>query len=314
MKQRFSFLVVTLFLLSVILMACTTSTATASCAFVVGDGIGNDADLREVIYPGQQVYINTDEVVSYVPCNSRNYIINDGTVKNANGETVGDRDRLVIAYTKTGVPITIAVRALWTLNQSEAAMQEFYKVCFKYQCASTEDIGGDINFATAGWNGMLAENFGTTLDTVARMAASEIDDTIWSMHDPKQYQALADKMSAYFADVMRANLGYSVDLFCGSGNSTWSDPDNPGTGSFTCTPVRIVVDDVQRGEIQEDESTEGLQDIYEQRLNNAKALYGSGAEYWLGLMDAIEKCKSAGSVTCIFNIGNADDPTFIPQQ
>ena len=93
--------------------ACSNAaTTTASCAFIVGDGqSGHDAKLHKVVYPGQAVHVGAEEDVSYVPCNSRNYIINDGTVTNANGERVGDRDKLIEATTSAGVPITVAVPA-----------------------------------------------------------------------------------------------------------------------------------------------------------------------------------------------------------
>lgn len=303
MKKILFMEMLVMLILSFFITACSTSSSTASCAFVFGSGMdGHDTKLHEVIYPGKQVVLDTGERVSYFPCNSRNYIINDGTVFNANQEKVGDRFVLITATTKTGVPITIAARALWTLNQSKSAMEDFYNVCFKYQCASPQDQSGDVNFSTAGWNGMLAENFGPAMDASARQAAIVADDTIWEQHNPDQYKALGDRMSAVFADNMRANLGYPEDLFCGSGNSSWTDPSNPGVGTFTCSPVRIVVDSVQRGQIQASESTVGALSINQQRLTNAQALYGPDAGYWLALQDTIDKCKGAGT-TCIFNIG-----------
>jgi hypothetical protein len=207
-----------------------------------------------------------------------------------------------MATTNSGVPIIIAARALWTLNESDEALRAFYNVCFKYQCASPNDQSGNANFSTPGWNGMLAENFGPAMDTSSRIAAIQVDDSIWKQHDPQLYKSLGDNMSAAFADVMRANLGYSVDLFCGSGNSAWKDPNKPGEGEFTCTPVRIVVDDVQRGQLQADDSTQGVLAINQQRLQNAQALYGPDAGYWLALQDSIDKCKNAGT-SCIFNVG-----------
>lgn len=188
-------------------------------------------------------------------------------------------------------------------------MRKFYTVCFKYQCASPKDIGGDTNYSSKGWNGMLGENFGPAMDTSARRAAAKVEDSIWRQNDQEQYKLLSDGMSAVFADVMRANFGFSEDLFCGSGNSVWSDPKNPGKGKFDCTPVRIVVNAVKRRQAQADESTEGLVAINRQRLQKAEALYGPNAGYWLGLQDSIEKCKSAGA-TCVFNIGGpALNPT-----
>lgn len=225
-------------------------------------------------------------------------------MKNANGDVVGDRGTPIIANTKTGTAITIEGKAFWTLNQSRSALDLFYNVCFKYRCASEKDISGTANYSTPGWNGMLAENFGPAMDGAARKAAIEFDDSIWQKPDPAQYQALADKMSNHFADVVRAYLGYPEDLFCGSGNSTWSNPSRPGENTFNCTPVRFIVDKVQRGQVQENESTQSVKAINAQRLENAQAVYGPEAGFWLGLQDTIEKCKAA-LVNCIVNIGGS---------
>lgn len=297
-------------LAAIVVAACDNqATTTASCAFIVGSGQSTyDAKLHSIVYPGQSVHVSSGEVISYFPCNSRNFIINDGSVRNANGQVVGDRSQLIKATTSTGVAITVAARALWTLNQSEVAMRDFYAVCFKYKCASAKDQSGDTNFSTPGWNGMLAENFGTAMDTAARNAAIKVDDSIWKQHNPTQYKSLGDQMSAVFADVMRANLGYPEDLFCGSGNSAWSDPNKPGSGTFTCTPVRIVVDDVQAVSDQSDTSSQGALAILQTRRLNAEALYGTNAGYWLGVLDSIEACKQAG-VTCIVSVGGSTGPT-----
>lgn len=286
-------------LLAAVMLAaigCSSQGATtASCAFVAGNGI-TDARLHRVVYPGQPANPSDRENVTYVPCNSRNYIVNDGTAVNANGEKVGDRSTLIEASTSSGIKITIAARALWTLNESDRAMRSFYNVCFKYTCANDKDVAGVANSATPGWNRMLAENFGPTMDTIGRMAAFGVSDAIWSTNDPAQYKALADTMSAAFADVMRVNLGYPDDLFCGSGNSTWSDPTRPGEGSFTCSPVRIAVDNVKVSAAQGSESGEGAAALNQRRLQLATALYGAQAGYWLGLQDTVEKCHGFCSV------------------
>jgi len=310
---RSSIVVVAVLAVATLLLACTdTGVSTASCAFVVGDGQGGrDAKLHKIVYPGQKVNKGENENVSYVPCNSRNYIVSDGTVKDANGNVVGDRTQLITATTKKGVQIELAVTAYWTLNQSERAMRNFYNVCFKYQCASKDDQAGTANNSTPGWNDVLGENFGPALERAVKLSVIKANDTIWSQRDPGEFKALADNISAAFADEIRATLGYPEDLFCGSGNSTWSDPDKPGEGTFTCTPVRIVVDDVQRGLVRADESTQGAAEINTQRLKNAEALYGPGAGYWLALQDLIDKCKAAGT-TCIINLGGATTGPAVP--
>lgn len=313
MKKQKVMLAVCIFVLAVVLTGCySITTTTASCAYIVGDGT-YDSKIHKIIYPGQKVPAAIDdnnEDIYYVPCNSRNFIINDGSVTNANGDKVGDRSTLIKATTSSGIPITIAARALWTLNEEKASMEAFYNVCLKYNCASIKDKSGDANFSTPGWNGMLAENFGSAMDASAREAAIVTTDDVWKKHDPEQYKALGDAMSAVFSEKVRQNLGFPQDLFCGSGNSAWENPNNPGEGTFTCSPVRIIVDDVQRVQVQADESTEGALSINAQRLTNAQALYGSAAGFWLGLQDTIEACKNSAA-TCIFNIGEPKDVTII---
>lgn len=306
------------FLMLVAVTSCgdetDAATSTASCAFVLGDGqSGRDAKLHKVLYPGEQVDLEEDgsgndtEVVQYFPCNSRNFIINDGTVKNANGEQVGDRFTPVIGYTTTGVPIEMAVTAYWTPNQAQAAMPKFFDLCFKYQCASSADIGGGENYSTAGWNGMLGENFGPSIDIVGLKASATVSDDVWKKHDPALYEQLSNTMSAEFADAVRATTGYTQDIFCGSGNSGWKNPDAPGEGEFTCTPVRFRVTAVNRAKVEDSEGTQGAEEINKQLLAAAIAKYGEDGAFWLALQDTIAKCKNAGTA-CVFNFGGSNIP------
>lgn len=306
-------LVVLVAFVALFFIACTeedTATTPASCAYIVGDGQdGRDAKLHDVVWPGQEYDRDQDEEnVSYIPCNSRNFIVSDGKTTDANGTVVGDQKQLIEARTSTGVPIEIGVTAYWTLNQSESTLRKFYNVCLKFRCASGTDISGDANNSTPGWNDMLGENFAPALARATRLAAANADDTILS--DSEQYQVLGDAISASFADEVRATVGYQDDLFCGSGNSAWSNPDKPGDGTFVCTPVRVAVDKVDRGEIEEDESTEGVKTLNQTRLANAEALYGEDAGRILGILDIIKECK-AEKVTCIINIGDAP-PVAVP--
>lgn len=229
----------------------------------------------------------------------------------ANGNVIGDRIQPITATTESGVEIQVTLTAYWTLNQSDSAMRNFYNVCFKYRCASDSDIAGDANNSTPGWNDMLGENFNPALERATKLSTIKALDSIWSKRDPGQFQALADNISKAFADEVRKTVGYQDDLFCGSGNSQWSELDKPGEGTFTCSPVRIVIDDVRRGQIRADESTRGAADINAQRLKNAEALYGPGAGYWLALQDLVDKCKAASTV-CVINFGGAPNAPAVP--
>lgn len=287
-----------------------TATTPASCAFITGDGQGSrDADLHYVVLPGQQYDRDQDEeYVSYVPCNSRNFIVSDGTVRDANGEVVGDRKQPIIATTSGGIEIEVAVTAYWTLNQSNNAIFNFYRVCQKYNCASPNDVSGEANNSTPGWNDMLGENFGPALERAVKLSVFKANSTLLERRDPEEFKRLADSTSLAFMDEVRAALGYPEDLFCGSGNSIWSNPDEPGKGTFDCKPVRIAVDNVRKAPVNENQNTvEGQKLLNQQRLDNAIAVYGPDAGWWLALLDVIDKCKSAGP-TCIINIGDANAP------
>lgn len=303
MKKSILFVLFVL-LAGLILSGCTASASAGSCAFVIGNGqSGNDSALHRVIYPDQIVQYNaSDEDVYFVPCQSRNYIINDGTVKNANGDKVGDQHELVKANTLTGKPVSIGLSAYWTLNQNESALDKFWSVCRKYDCATLgRDESGDKNFATPGWNGMLSENFAVALERATKNAASEMGDEILDGYSKALYEDLSDKISTYFAEEIRKTLGFNEDIFCGSGNSQWPDLSAPGSGEFTCSPVRIVVDTVKL-DLRSAEGTRGEEFLNQERFKNAEALYGPSAGYWLGLQDTIKKCETLGA-SCIFNIG-----------
>jgi hypothetical protein len=283
------------------LSACTyTATSSAMCSFIVGNGSsGNDKNLHDIVYPGENVqYDDQNEQVWYVPCNSRNYITNDGEVQNANDERVGDRFDPTIVYTSSGVPIKVWSTVSWTPNQNEEAMRNFYALCFKYSCASDSDQGGDSNFSTKGWNGMLAENFGPAIDRTMAAVATGIGDEIWQKHDAALYAQLGDETSAQLADAVRRVVGYDTDLFCGAGNSAWPDPTKPGEGEFECTAMRVVIDRVERGDVSEDASGTGAVAINQQRVENARVLYGDLTEEVLAALDILDVCARLEQAVC----------------
>lgn len=297
-----------------------TSNPAAMCSYIIGNGKdGHDSKVHEIVYPDFNVgYDENSEVARYVPCNSRNFLINDGTKVNANNERVGDRFTPSVGYTKQGTQINVYTSAYWTLNQSDDAMRKFWELCYKYTCASSDSSAGAANFSTPGWNGMLGENFGPTIDQVILEATAEIDDAVWQKHDPKLYDELSKRMSELFAGKMRARTGYDVDLFCGSGNSGWTNPNKPGEGEFTCTNVRFVVDVVDAADAgvveQANEQTQTQLELAanQQRYDAAVKLYGDLAAYWLGLQDTIKLCNESGSATCVINIpspNGGDDST-----
>lgn len=291
-------------------------TTSASCAFVTGDGnSGRDTKLHKVIYPGQNIELDTDsqgdatENVSWAPCNLRDYIVTNGVTKNANGATIGDRTTPSIGYTNDGVQIKVASTVNWTLNQSPDALDAFYELCFKFSCASNQDEGGHVNSSTPGWNNMLGETFSPVVNKLVFEGAASLNDTIWQKHSAADYKSLQEYMAAHFADVMRPYTGYNGgNMFCGPG-SAWKDPQHPGAkgNTFNCTAVTISVDDVERGQVSNTDGTSGAAALNEQRLKNAEALYGKDAPEVLAILDEIAACK-ADHVFC--SIGTSSVPAI----
>jgi hypothetical protein len=303
MSNRLKFLatgVLALVGLGVLLSACGEHVATtsASCAFIVNDSSTNKT-VDKTIYPGQSADLgeNGDKKALYFPCNSRTYAINKGNKVNANGKKIGDRFTLAPGITKSGTDIEVAVSAYWTLNENpNVLVPDFYNLCEKYSCWSETPISNNANYADPGWNGMLGENMGESIDRTMRRVTPEFSDTIWQRGTQAEYDKLGELLSKEFDADVREATGYSQDVFCGSGNSGWSDPSKPGHGDFTCTSVRFVVDDVVNANPErQNQANEanGLQseiEDNEKQLKAARAKYGDQAEFWLGLDDYAETC------------------------
>lgn len=204
----------------------------------------------------------------------------------------------------------------WTLNEDKDAMKKFWDVCLKYNCASKEPASGTANFSTPGWNGMLGENFGPSVDQAAFNETARFDDDIWKKHTPADYKRLGQSMSDAFSEAVRTKTGYNTNLFCGSGNSVWTG--DPGNSEFLCRNVRIEVNDVQPFDSQltggVDETTKAKQDrsINATKLQAAIEKYGSkqAASYWLGLQDSLAKCSA--QTVCVINIGGGQTAVAIP--
>ncbi len=310
-KGRLAFLAAIMLLAGVSAAGCTAqSTTNAQCGFVVGNGKDENRSIHRIIYPDTQSNVSDTEEVQYVPCGPRNYIITP--TGDINGKAFGDRHNPILANLKPskpgtlGTPVKIWLDMEWTLNESDAAMRDFYKLCYKYQCYTTDaDKAGDANFSTPGWNGMLGENHSEAINTVgADVAAQYTDAEILFSRD--KLAEFADKMAAAFTAEIRKRTGSNQDLFCGSGNSVWLDNDHK---NFKCTSVRFDTIRVESVDPQVTEDAVKLAQaqaqkaLNEELFNAAKAKYGDETNFWLGLQDTIEKCQASKETTCVINIG-----------
>lgn len=296
--------------------ACSTaSTTSAQIAYIVGNGQdGNDAKIHKIVYPGEKVDIGDGEEVLYVPAGSRNFIINPKGKVNAGGAPIGDRHDPVLARTSTGTKIKLWLEIDWTLNQSKPALYKFYDVCFKYDCFTDSKQSNDVNFASPGWNGWLGEQVSPSIDSTMFAVMTGFGDEVWQSPTDEIYEKIALKASGLFWGKLRARTGYTEDLICGSGNSTWLDTKHQ---EFECTQVRFIITGIEplASELDKtnDQATQADQEraLNEKRFNSAEKLYGSQTNHWLGVQDSVRACKEAG-VTCVVTIGGASPVVSIP--
>ena len=283
-----------------------------ACAIKSSDGKeGRDAKIEDVYYPGEKIkYDYAEEVITFVPCNPRNLMVNDGTVVDGNGDKVGDRYTQTVGYTKEGTMVLISWSAFWMLNQSENVMRRsLYPLCSKYSCGSEEAKAGSVNNSTEGWNDMLGENNMPASDSLLKgLSSTVLTNKSWMNHDQTEWNELAGAASKGFAEAIRPYTGFADDIFCGSGSvSGWDDPNAPGKGEFTCGNVRFVIDDVVPADKDLAElanrSTKAAQEkkVNQEELAAAKNKYGPDAGYWLGLQDTLELCNKNAS--CIVSLG-----------
>ena len=304
-KNKLMFLIVFLLIAAMVLPACQ-GTSVASCAILVGDGYP-DADVDAIYYPGETFSsAGKDHVIRYLPCGDRNYLITDGT-KVSNGIPVGDEIVPLKAKTSSGTDILVQLSTYFQLNQEEEAMRAFYAYQYKFGAATSSDTsGGELNNSSPEWLDLLGETFGSGLARTVSQCAFLTSDSIWQNGDPKQKEILRQCIVENLNNELRAPTGYSnLDFFCGANGSQWTDPKNPGVGEFTCTPIDVKIDIVEKNPDQSNASTQGSTDLATQRRTIAEELYGKDrAGCVLALIDMIIECNK-GSNKC--NLVFADD-------
>lgn len=285
------------------LSACSAqSTHEAMCAYVIGDGLGDSRNIKDIITPGEKEY-TVDDQTRFVPCNARNYAF----VPNLEGG--GDSAKPVVFKTKSvdGVPGTemrAYVTAYFQLNQNEEAMRAFWPFCSKYDCASTSDeTSGDVNFASAGWVGTLNES----VQPASLRAAAEVGPQFGlEVVEQSSWPALADAMTKVMNDKLRVITQSKHDFFCGS----YTQED----GKENCTPIRFEVDKVEptdpavaaslaaRGRIDSDKARVAAErELGIAQREAAQQKYGSETDRVLGDLARIQACKEAGTAcTMVF--------------
>lgn len=298
-----------LMLTSAGLTACgdkDVATSGDMCAYTVGDGQnGNNASVHANYLPNQTFTQTDSEQTMFFPCNSRNLRFEDGTTDtDAQEKPLGPLQ----VYTSTGTKVTVAVRMDWTLNENKDVLTNiFIPWCSKYECASSDPTVRSDSFSTKGWTtGLLGENAVPVLTSSVTDTIQGMDDTVWK--DVTKKADAASAISAAFMKNIRATMGSTADLFCGSGESSGWSGAKPGEGDFKCSPVRVTISSIQPTDkslldIQAQQAKAEMQKAAnEKELDAAKARYGSNAEQTLGDLDRIKACAQS-SKECNVYVG-----------
>lgn len=284
------------------LSGCTSAKSYPSeCTLVVGDGGGDNHKVKKVAYPGTSVKTNGDEKLWYLPCSSRNWRVTD----NPND---GDIRTPLVSYTSASnghprMQVKIQLSVYFGLNENEQVLKnQFLPFCMKYTCYSTSanQKNDNSSFASDGFVGMLKENLQPALNRAVQTATQNFGPELWS--DRAMWTKLGDAISAQISPETRkgwATSAPNTDFFCG---------DTTASRTGKCTPVSVVIDsivpfDPRVQQIADDELVLQQQvRLTTEQIAQAKRKYGSLANYYLGLMDSIQKCKDAGQ-NCTVVIG-----------
>lgn len=291
-----------------VIAACGPLTSSPGfCGLYMGDGT-YDNDIDEIIYPGQEIPNSLEDYhkIMYLPCNDRNYLVNDGSKIKLNGKPLGDLNTPFEAKTSSGTDVLAEISVYWSLNQNKDAMEGFYAYQLKYKAASDRDISGDENSSTEGWNEALAETLLPAAERSIVEGMSLVTDEIWQSNNVDQKKILTDYAISVIKDKLRVIYGSGdLDYFCGSASSAWPDPKNPGVGEYYCSDIIIEIDKVKKNPDQTNASAQGSIEQSRQRLQVATELYGPEAAHcWLGYQDTIQLACSVSPSCNIIISGN----------
>lgn len=249
MKRRGASLVT--LLIAITLAACGGQERYAApqpgnCAIIAGNGKkGTGYGVQDITYQGKSRSLKENELVFYVPCNSRNYIVATEGRVDRRGNPVGDTQTPIRVTTSDEKNFFVYLKVTWTLNQDKNVMvNDFFGFCQKYKCATEgASDGSDPNETGEGWTSFVAENFqdATSLTLRAVFRGHPSSEVLSAAN----WEKIGEEASKKFQPAFRRQSGISSDLICGSGDiSRWDDPFKPGVGKFTCGDVRVDIDEV----------------------------------------------------------------------
>lgn len=289
----------------IVLSACSSvQPSLGQYAIVTGHGNLSTQQVEAVVLPGDQIHLGSGTTTWYFPGNYRNYVTlqsngdrNDPTAE-ITGGTPSNPGMSDYTWTYVGFEVNPAI-SLKADNYRVATA--FLQFCLKYSCADNDpqndtSNAGQVRSSDPGWENMLNEVMPRAIDDATRDAIVGYDQNLWQ--EQGQWGAYGNKIASFLNGTLEDLTGSSIPYFCGSG-STETD----------CKPLNVTIQKVTP--VDTDVITQYNKEISAQyseqagsaRLKAAQEIYGSDANYFLGMQDLISSCQSA-KISCNIYVGN----------
>ena len=275
----------------------------AQYAIVTGHGNFSNQQVLDVVSPGQNVHLGSGTTTWYVWANTRNYVTatSNGDRSNPQAEITGPGPNSApgmsdLTWTYVTWEINPAIVNKDTSGQFPVATQ-FLAFCLKFGCADqtaqNDSSNADLTRSSStGWVSMLAEVMPRAVDNATRDAITTYGPDLWTARG--SWDAYGTAISSHLLSEISQLDGSSTPFFCG-----------PGSTMTNCTPPSVVVQNVTPSDpavitaYNQQVAAQYAEQAGAARLKAAQEIYGADANYFLGVEDLSNNCK-----TCTFYIGS----------
>jgi hypothetical protein len=295
--------------------ACSSEIQPSIAQYAITTGHGNfsNQQVLNVTSPGDNVHLGSGTTTWYVWADTRNYVTatSNGDRSNPQAEITGPGPATKGGTATPGMSDYTYTYVTWEVNPAIVTKVQdgqypvataFLSFCLKYGCADqtaqNDSSNADLaRSSSPGWEAMLNEVFPRAIDNATRDAISGYGPDLWT--DQGQWTAYGNAISASLLTELSQMDGSALPFFCGPG-STLTKCTAPDVIVTSVVPVDPSVKTAYNQEV----AAQYAQAAGASRLAAAKAIYGSDANYFLGLEDLVNSC-GAQKVTCNIYVGNA---------
>jgi hypothetical protein len=278
----------------------------AQYAITTGHGNFSNQQVLSVASPGENVHLGSGTTTWYVWADTRNYVTApaNGDRNNPQAEITGpgaSNAPGMSDYTWTYVTWELNPAIVNKSNGQYPVATDFLAFCLKYGCADTTPQNDDSNAdltrsVSAGWEGMLNEVMPRAIDNATRDAITSYGPSLWT--ERGDWDAYGTAISSHLLSEISQLDGSTTPFFCG-----------PGSTTSNCTAPDVIVQNVTPSDpavitaYNQQVAAQYAEQAGAARLQAAREIYGSDANYFLGVQDTINTCKAAGT-TCNIYLGN----------